>query len=137
MLSVRHYVGNARGGIDICQSRGDILILWENGPDNANVILPRPARMLTSHRTPLNVYTVQLSLCCNGVVAVKFVGFADEFRDNSAVACPRPRLLGGALSGFVIMFKSDDYIALFVPFFDVPVGLSDFFQRIASINDRF
>ncbi len=38
---------------------------------------------------------------------------------------------------FVIFFHSDDYISLFVPFFDIPVRLDDLFQRIESINDRF
>jgi hypothetical protein len=38
---------------------------------------------------------------------------------------------------FVIMLHSDDYIALFLPFFNVPVRLGHLFQRIESINDRF
>jgi hypothetical protein len=42
-----------------------------------------------------------------------------------------------ALSGFVVMFHSDDYISLFVPFVDIPVSVSSLFQGIASINDRF
>ena len=39
--------------------------------------------------------------------------------------------------GFVIMFQSDNYISLFVSFFDIPVRLGHLFQRIESINDRF
>ncbi len=35
------------------------------------------------------------------------------------------------------MFHSDDYISLFVSFFDIPVSLGSLFQRIASIYDRF
>ena len=42
-----------------------------------------------------------------------------------------------ALSSFFVMFHSNDYIALFVPFIDIPVSLDNLFQRIASVNDRF
>ncbi len=35
-----------------------------------------------------------------------------------------------------MLFHSYDYIALFVSFFDIPVGFGSLFQRIASINDR-
>jgi len=42
-----------------------------------------------------------------------------------------------ALLGIVNMFHSDDYIPLFVSFFDIPVSLDNLFQRIASIYDRF
>ena len=42
-----------------------------------------------------------------------------------------------ALSGFVVMFHSYDYIALFMPFIDILVSLDNLFQRIASVNDRF
>jgi len=42
-----------------------------------------------------------------------------------------------ALLGFVIMLHSYDYISLFVSCFDIPVGLGNLFQRIASIYDRF
>jgi len=51
-------------------------------------------------------------------------------RSGIAVNC-------SALSGFVIMFHSYDYIPLFVPFFDISVSLDNLFQRIASIYDRF
>jgi len=32
------------------------------------------------------------------------------------------------------MFHSDDYISLFVPFFDIPVSLGHLFQQIALNN---
>ena len=35
------------------------------------------------------------------------------------------------------MLHSYDYISLFVPFFDISVGLGSPFQRIGSIDDRF
>ena len=44
---------------------------------------------------------------------------------------------GQRLLSFVVMSHSDDYISLFAPFFDIPVSLSNLFQRIASIDDRF
>jgi hypothetical protein len=40
-------------------------------------------------------------------------------------------------SGFVIMFHSYDNITLFLSCFDIPVSLSNLFQRIAAINHRF
>ena len=42
-----------------------------------------------------------------------------------------------ALLGFVSMVHRDDYISLFVPFFNITVSLGSLFQRIASIYDRF
>jgi hypothetical protein len=36
---------------------------------------------------------------------------------------------------FAIMFHSDDDISLFMPFLDIPEGLGNLFQRIASINN--
>ena len=42
-----------------------------------------------------------------------------------------------AVLGIVIMFHSDDYISLFVPFVGIPVSLGRLLQRIGSINDRF
>ena len=55
-----------------------------------------------------------------------------------------PRMQSSAEAGSVpvscyvlsVVFHSDDYVPLFVPFLDVPEGLSSLFQRIASINDR-
>ena len=44
---------------------------------------------------------------------------------------------GSALSGFVVIFHSDDYIPLLVPCFDIPVSLGHLVQRIAPIDDRF
>ena len=35
------------------------------------------------------------------------------------------------------MHHSYDYISFFVPFVNIPVSLSNLFQRIASIYDRF
>ncbi len=49
-------------------------------------------------------------------------------RGNAAGPC-------GSLS-LENLCNRDDYIALFVPFFDIPVGLCSLFQRIASIDDR-
>ena len=43
----------------------------------------------------------------------------------------------GALSGFIIMFHSYDYISLFVSFVYISVSIDNLFQRICSINDRF
>jgi hypothetical protein len=37
--------------------------------------------------------------------------------------------------GFVVINHSDDYISLFVSFFDIPVSLDNLFQGIASINN--
>jgi hypothetical protein len=51
-------------------------------------------------------------------------------RSGMAVGC-------SALSGFVIMFHSYDYISLFVPFVNISMSLGSLFQRIASIFDRF
>ncbi len=39
------------------------------------------------------------------------------------------------LLGSVIMFHSDDYISLFMSFFDIPVRLGNLIQRIASVYD--
>ena len=52
-----------------------------------------------------------------------------------------PRLRGNlvgcsAMSGYVILLHSDDYMTLFVSCFYIPVSLDNLFQRIASINDR-
>jgi hypothetical protein len=41
-----------------------------------------------------------------------------------------------ALSGFVIMFHSDDYIPLLLPCFDIPMSLGHMVQWIAPIDDR-
>ena len=46
-------------------------------------------------------------------------------------------LRGSALSGFVIMLHSYDYMSLFVSFFNIPVSLDNLFQWIGSIYDRF
>jgi hypothetical protein len=42
-----------------------------------------------------------------------------------------------ALLGFAILFLSYDYIALFVPFFDIAMSLGNLFHRIAFIYRRF
>lgn len=42
-----------------------------------------------------------------------------------------------ALSGFAMMFHSNDDISLFVSFFDIPVRLDDLLERIHPVNDRF
>jgi hypothetical protein len=41
-----------------------------------------------------------------------------------------------ALSAYILCHGDDD-ISLFVSFFDIPVGLGDLFQWIASVYDRF
>ncbi len=40
------------------------------------------------------------------------------------------------LLGFAIMFQSYDYIALFVPLVDIPVGLCSLIQWITPIDER-
>jgi hypothetical protein len=44
---------------------------------------------------------------------------------------------GSALLGFVIMLHSYDYISLFVPFINIPVGLGNLFKRIVFVYDCF
>jgi hypothetical protein len=41
-----------------------------------------------------------------------------------------------ALSDFVIIFHSYDYVSLLAPRFDIPVSLGDLLQRVPSIYDR-
>src|SRR5215471_642108 len=41
------------------------------------------------------------------------------------------------VSDVMALLHSDDDISLFVPLVNIPVGLDDLLQGIASINDRF
>jgi hypothetical protein len=41
-----------------------------------------------------------------------------------------------SLSSAAIVRHSEDHVAFLVPFFDIPVGLGNLSQRIASIYDR-
>gem|GEM_PF-5919194 len=41
------------------------------------------------------------------------------------------------LLDFIIVFHNDNDITLFVPIFDITMGIGNLFQSIASINDRF
>jgi hypothetical protein len=41
------------------------------------------------------------------------------------------------LSGVIVLLHSNDDISLFVSLVNVPVGLDDLLQGIASVNDRF
>ena len=87
-------------------------------------------------------YAILMVLNCN--LTTKLTYRDEAHRTSGRVVSPErsrracPASCGGsALSGFVVMFHSDDYIPLLVPCFDIPVSLGSLFQRIASIYDRF
>jgi hypothetical protein len=60
--------------------------------------------------------------------------YPKNFREARLVYSNTMRLSKVSL---LVVFHSDDYISLFVPFLDVPEGLGSLLQRIASIDDRF
>ncbi len=64
----------------------------------------------------------------------------NERPDSPKLACRHEaQRTGGRVrrSGFVVMRHSDDYISLFMPFFNIAMSFGDFFQRIAPVYDRF
>src|SRR5512135_115141 len=42
-----------------------------------------------------------------------------------------------AFLGLAVLFQSQDYVSLFTPGVDIPVGIGGLLQWIASIDDRF
>ena len=62
------------------------------------------------------------------------VSFGQESRYKDVL---RGRSGDNALLALVIMCHGNDYISLFVSFFDVPVRLDNLLQRIPPVNGRF
>ena len=83
---------------------------------------------------------ILLLIAAMAVAGQAWAGFGSRILFERGKCLKTPQNLSyppHSLSGFVFMFHRYDYISLFLSCFDIPVSLSNLFQRIAAINHRF
>jgi len=94
-------------------------------------------RLHLAHRLLHSRGTRRTALACLHCWATRRRSGKTNCVENYLETVQNPQRPLHALSDFVILFQSYDYISLFVSCFDIPVSLGNLFQRIASIDDRF